>query len=278
MIKIKIIFWNINGKNLKEQIIEILTTENPDILILAECENLDATIMDGYEMLKTNEFEFNASGKKKFEIYSKKNISCYRLEKNDTERFLINGVEIIRDGKKEQMLIVGLHLPSKLNGAEEQNDNSLILLNRIKQSSENLLERLKSEKIIYIGDFNLNPYEKPLNMELGLLTTNCPHAVAEVSKYKQKERLYYNPSYHFIGNLNKNVYGTYYYKHRWSVLDQIVMSKEVSDFFIKEKFEILLLKDTKLLKNNIPDRVISDHLPIRVEFDFNKVIEEEECQ
>lgn len=256
----------------------MLISEKPDILILAECENLDASVINDYEMIETNEFEFYAKGKKKFKIYSKKKINCYKLEKDNNQRFLINGLEIKNKDKVEKILIVGVHLPSKLNGTQEQNDNALILLNKIKQSSENLLKRLETDKIIYIGDFNLNPYEKPLNIELGLLTTNCPHAVSEVSKYKDQERLYYNPSYHFIGNLDKEVYGTYYYNHNWSVLDQVVMSKEISNFFIKEKFEILLLKNINLLKNNRPDKNISDHLPIKVEFNFEKIIKEEKCQ
>ena len=218
-------------------------------------------------MIETNSFTI-ARLNKKFKIYSNKKIDCYKLESDNQKRFLINGIDVNINGKLEKILIVGVHLPSKIIGEREQNIKAAQLLSYISQTVENLKEKIKTEKVIFVGDFNLDPYESPLYDGTGLKTTNCPYSPAKISNYGVEQILYYNPSHHLLGNLDKNAYGTYFHQYNWSAIDQVIISKELYSFFLSSKFEVLLLENNKLLKNNRPNKSLSDHLPIKFEFNI----------
>lgn len=163
-----------------------------------------------------------------------------------------------------QCLVVVVHLPSKINGESEQQERAKFLLNSLNQKIENMKKNHNIENVIIVGDFNMNPYEKALNDISALKTTNCINSPKEISIYEEKKTLYYNPSYHLLGNLFKKVKGTYFHNHNWSVIDQVIINKEMIKYFNDEEFDIILLPKNKLIgSKGRPRKEISDHLPIK---------------
>lgn len=258
MRQIKIVFWNVGANKVENEISVLLKVERPDVLILCESENIDENLLLSNNMKKISCFIIKRL-KKETRVYSKKSVNCNKIEENDKERYSINELEI----ENEKVLMVVLHLPSKTTGELEQHEAARAILNRLDQKIEHLKKQTSIEHVIYVGDFNMNPYEKPLNEDVSIRTSNCLKSRDTVESRGYVKTLYYNPCYHLLGNINNPVQGTYYYNYNWGVLDQVLLSKSIQDRFDLNEFKILLLSADQLSAKGLPNKRVSDHLPIR---------------
>ena len=81
-------------------------------------------------------------------------------------------------------------------------------------------------------------------------------------------RRLYNPIIHFISENNQN-YGSFYYSNGsstpvWHCLDQVLVSKALIDS-VKNLQYLKSIGKVSLLKKIVPDKEISDHLPLLVQ-------------
>ena len=131
-----------------------------------------------------------------------------------------------------------------------------------------------TNKFILLGDFNMNPYDRGMNLAAGLnamMTKSC----IERGYRKHLEReydFYYNPMWSLLGDNTNGPAGTVYDTsnqgpYGWSMLDQVIIGHSIVGLFRSVK--ILTEAGTESLMNSKghPDAVhASDHFPLLVEF------------
>ncbi|MCB1193978.1 MAG: hypothetical protein KDK90_26315 [Leptospiraceae bacterium] len=172
-----------------------------------------------------------------------------------------------------ELLLVIVHLKSKLYSEI----NSIATnLNIIRYMLDELY-KLKNDKILIMGDFNLTFHGEVIDYYH--FNSTDYYSIHE-KKYKEKEddvreekrRLkFYNPILSFSGDLSPYPPGTYYFttqtnSQAWHIFDNALISYTIAEYLNKKECEILFkIGDYELLnKNNHPDKSISDHLPIKI--------------
>ena len=125
---------------------------------------------------------------------------------------------------------------------------------------------------IVIGDFNANFYDEEL---LSKYAFNAVLFKTIINKKELtdiqglKKRKFYNPILHYLSE-DTGMYGSFYYEKNyitpyWHCLDQVLVRKGLIDsIYHMEYLKKIGKKD--LLEKEIPNKKISDHLPLLVAF------------
>lgn len=246
-------FWNTNKNNdINKYLIEMIIKKDIDIFILAEyVDNIDEIINDLYyqgEIFK----EFKPFACKKIKILYKDDI---KIERNNDESNYV-AISVLRGNLKFELFSV--HFPSKLRTPD---DNRQITAGVLKNDVE------KYERVVVVGDFNSNPFEKTM---VGL---SCMLSLPTKSKTERTvqgvtHKILYNPMWKFFDEF-KTIPGTYYYcnsediNYYWYIFDQVLISHDLLEDFDDNKLEIIkCIGDKSLIRNEKVDASISDHLPI----------------
>jgi len=130
----------------------------------------------------------------------------------------------------------------------------------------------KSNRIILIGDFNMNPYDRGMNIARGLNAMSTRKCVKNgVREYHEKYYdFYYNPMSSKLGDESPGPPGTVHDlsnqgMYGWSMLDQVLINHSLLETF--KAVDILETAGTHKLVNSLdrPDKTnYSDHLPLLV--------------
>ena len=264
-----ILFWNThNNIDVNPLLINAILENNCDIVVLAEYkDNINGLC---------NELLLH---KKDFRSFI---INCDRIKiaadfEYKQEMIFDNDYVTIQNIKKlnKEFLLMAVHLPSKMYaGEDEQRAVAAQILPEIQKA----VADVKHNNVVIVGDFNANPFEKVC------INADCFHAVPNKNIAKKRKRsvnkkeynIYYNPMWNFFGD-NNNPNGTYYYPNSgintyfWNIFDQVLLSPDIANNFDNYSMKILksIDKISLLDKSGIPDKKISDHLPI-----FFKIREE----
>ena len=129
------------------------------------------------------------------------------------------------------------------------------------------------DRTILIGDFNMNPFAKAMNLAEGLnamMTTKC---VERRSRGVQGEQFpfFYNPMWSLFGDRTPGPAGTFYHSNSsrgmygWNMLDQVLLRPSVIPWF--EDVRILSSTGTSALQKpsgRPNEAAASDHFPILV--------------
>ena len=180
------------------------------------------------------------------------------------------------NGNGIDILLFGVHLPSKLYSKGQDQYSVAVKCNREIEKKE---EEFGINNTIVIGDFNMNPFED------GMVSADGFHGVMsqEVALkgnrtvYGEKKKLFYNPIWHYMGNVVANVMGTYYYNNSgvisyyWNTFDQLLIRPGLIKGFDIENLKIIdAIGEKDLLVNSKPNKKqYSDHLLL-----FFKIYEE----
>lgn len=125
-----------------------------------------------------------------------------------------------------------------------------------------------------IGDFNMNPYERGMNLAAGLNAMMTRSCVAKGNRHHLGKDFpfYYNPMWSLFGDNSKGPPGTVYDTsnqgpYGWSMLDQVLLHHSAVPLFhdveILTNAGSLSLMDSK----GRPDKTkFSDHFPILASF------------
>lgn len=279
-------FWNIFGNKSESNGIKVLSREQKILSLLKDIsdERKINFIMLAENKINNNEIISYLNNRNKGGFYSNLTINNHIISVfsnydynsikyiYNSSRFVIYKISILN---LYEILLVILHMPSKLRA--DSDDITRYSL-KIKGTINEIKTRYKIERVIIVGDFNMNPFEKPM------IAADNFHAVMDRSYVlRNRERkinedqyeMYYNPMWNFLGD--KNIpFGTYFYnsgKHinyLWNMFDQVILNEKMLDLFDVNKVEIITrISNTNLLnKSNYPDKNISDHLPIIFELNI----------
>lgn len=258
-----ILFWNLNRNNIKDYIKQCLEENKVDIAVFAEHKGVDFVSLEK-EMLHSYRHIEGIGGCDKIAVFASEFASV--IIKQEQSRYALYTVEY--DSKK--YVIAGVHLQDRRSCDSARR---IEVIGRLMNDIKNLEKSSKCSNTIIIGDFNANPYDDEL------LQMNAFHAVLFKEIIRKSEtrtvdnkiyRRLYNPTINFLSE-NTHNYGSYYFSSGsstpiWHCLDQILVSKALIDN-IKFLQYIRTIGKKSLIKNIVPNKDISDHLPLYVQID-----------
>lgn len=267
---LKFLFWNINRKPLVKEIANIAKHHNIDVILLAECKELNPV-----ELL----LELNSESPDYHlpnPIFQNDRIKVFT-------KFSHNFVIPVADDNEsrytcfrikfpiiEEILVFGVHLPDLKNN---QPNSVSAYAGRVARKIKNLEKEQNLNNTIIVGDFNMNP------SDVGMVDAESFHAIMDSSIAKNESRIvqnenydyFYNPMWSLYGDIGNNVAGSYYYKnaelvnYHWNVFDQVLIRPALVDNFDKESLKFVDFDGEKSLlkKNGTPNKdKFSDHLPL----------------
>lgn len=274
---IKCLFWNINKKNLVQEVVESSLENEIDVIMLAEAENLDSQYLLGQMARHGRKFTRKElmPKNKGLMLFSGEavKVCAYKEEKH----FSVYKVHDVR----WNYLLVVLHLTSAMFKNESARAQKTNIISR----EINKLEELCKEEAkkagendygtIVAGDFNLQPFSDGIIGVYGFNAVMDINIAKRISRIvdNQQMRFYYNPMWHIMGS-HDNIPGTYYsYSDQedksfyWYTHDQVLLRPELIDSFIWTEFGIVKRIGAKdlILSGKIYKERYSDHLPIKFE-------------
>ena len=297
----KIVFWNI-GKDLSDKklnlISESIVAETPDIFCIAEGTWTKVNCQKIINIFNTHEYNCYYSPLS----YEKEELKLnYKFKRNGLKIFVRSGITLKEpfsfsqqryDGRivalkitidfLKPTILIFIHNLAKAGNREVTDDQKCFImelktfvellqiakkevnLTDIPQEKEILQEK---ERIIIIGDFNLEPWDSPLRQEIFLDTS----FITNHNKIRQRRNSasisYFNPIVELVFQTKiENLGGTYYNKtHGWALLDFVLYETNRANisYDIMTEFK----GGSKLLNSdtNIKDIFLNydlDHLPI----------------
>ncbi|RYU93972.1 endonuclease/exonuclease/phosphatase family protein [Emticicia agri] len=270
----KILFWNLNKKDLSKEIKELIVHNDFDILLFCEYE-IDDFFFLNYINTGTTIFKLMPSiGAIKLKHFTKYNLKFFKLH-SESKRWAIR---VIDHPFYSPFILASTHLPSKNNWHD---DSQLIEASIFRNAINRAQVETNISRTVIIGDFNMNPYES------GLISTTAFHSTQDRNIAKRIKRrvqgneynFFYNPMWNFFGDQSiGKVPGTYLYSSSehlqldWNIFDQVLLSPDIIDFVPLKGLEIITNtgKQDLIRADKIIDNTFSDHLPIKLELKTDK--------
>lgn len=273
---IKLLFWNINKKPLEVLLVLLAGEHSPDVIILAECPEPIARFVEGFNSgLSSVVYRFQTTATHGLVALTRpptvlKEIASEGLIAERNGRV---GFYRLTPFDGPEMLLVGLHLPSKLY---LRGDEQSQMASRTRRALDAVEQHISHRRTIVIGDFNMDPFES------GMISTEGFHAIMDrklIAKKGGQRTLYdvpryffYNPMWSLLGDESPGPPGTYFYEgavdsYYWHTFDQVLLRPDLLNNFRVANVQVLTSAGaTKLLTpRGIPDRrKASDHLPLLV--------------
>jgi len=266
---LRIVFWNVNKKQLTNLVCSIAASTNADIIVLIEDT---VSIEDTLHALQTNVSEDFYRPSASFK--SDKRFHCFcrnsALDLSEIHSELRTSVRKLQIGRHTTLLAL-------VHGIDMRNNDPQIRQSFAQELADQMrfVQKDKGiEKVILLGDFNMNPFDSGMNLAMGLnamMTRACVKSRRRTHHKKQYD-FYYNPMWGLFGDNTDGPAGTIYNTsnqgpYGWSMLDQVIIHHSVVGLF--DSVRILTEVDTEsfMNKNGRPNtNNASDHFPLLVNF------------
>jgi len=295
----KVLFWNI-GEPLSNRKLELIkkaiSGEHPDIFCIAEgspkkkdCENLvNFFAENGYYCYYSPLFCQRTDLKLSYTTYNEYGLKIFVQEKRlIKEEFSfpyerMNGrIVVVKTYIKFiPTTFIFLHCKSK-GGSRKSTEDQHAYLMKLRDMIDKNVGKItdntvdpenmgKKERVIIIGDFNIEPWESAFNNKHYLITSFYRNHNLMKQRKKQSNSIFFNPSAEFIFKTDiENLGGTYYTdNNEWALFDFILFDTKDGEvkYNIITEFDDnseLLNKDKNIKKSFLNDGL--DHLPIVAE-------------
>ncbi|TGK89508.1 hypothetical protein EHQ26_13820 [Leptospira bourretii] len=255
-----IYFWNINNKELPLNLINNFDFNSHAAIIgISEFWDQEQKILT---LSKSSQFQYDLVTKRTG-IYSSNFINANLLK---ARRFYTLYSFIYNNST---IYLYVIHLKSQIKSESEAYSLNLYQINEL----INEINTMRYYNSIIMGDFHIPFYDEAFFDHFKLNVTNYFNENLKIyKKYAGYERLkFYSPINSFNGDLSKGPPGTYYFRKQhhsqgWHIIDNILVSYPLSKFIDVDKCQILTeLNNVHLLnKHNLPNKIYSDHLPIKI--------------
>ena len=158
---ITFLFWNLNNKPLHRHIRELADQHAADVLVLAECNVSEATLLNALNTGRAADFNFTQSECPALKIFTRF-AGLYLQEVDHDTRVSIRRMRL---PAREEILFVAAHLPSKLYADDRDWELRCEKTGQMICAAEDVAGH---ERTLLVGDLNLNPFEKGVVMASGL--------------------------------------------------------------------------------------------------------------
>ncbi len=271
----RLLFWNMNRKDLSEALAGILNGGEYTLIILCEFGGQKGKLLSTVNQQGAFYSWCEGSDGRMTALTRLKSFKVTRIrdeglvDDNDARysfwRLMCHG---------EPITVCGLHLPAGPHHSTKAKNH---LLNRLSRDIGLVEKQEGHERTILLGDFNLNPFDEMVISSEGL------HAISSLSEAKrlrsrtvQRETraFFYNPMWSHMGDRPTEPAGTYYWptsvdQYGWQMYDQVLFRPSLMDVFSDFEVDIVTASAENPLtdKHGHPDKDrFSDHLPVRVHF------------
>jgi exonuclease III len=261
----RILFWNVNKKDLTKFVCELAKSTMADVIVLNENLLGSSETLCALQQHVSVDFYIPATiSEKRFHCFCRKpllNIS----EVNALDRA---SVREFRIGSRRALLML-------VHGVDVRNNDDYVrqeFAHSLAADITFVKEQQNTNKLVVLGDFNMNPYDRGMNLVTGLNAMMTRDCVAQKSRKRNNKEyeLYYNPMWSLFGDNTAGPAGTVYDisnqgPYGWSMFDQVLIHHSIVEFFHDVK--IMDQAGEFSLKNarGRPDsNNASDHFPILV--------------
>lgn len=263
----KFLFWNIANKDLSNLISIAAHQENADVILLVESG------IDPRHLLQELNTNFSIPY-----LYSE-NIVCNKVQM--FTRYSSSRITIIKETTRTvakvldipilgKILLIATHALDKRNHDDRSQSMNMTILRSFIEESEILSN---CDKTIFVGDFNMNPFEDGIISAAGLHAVLAKSVAKDVSRVVDgnEYKMFYNPMWKLMGNEGEVAPGTYYYnsaKHYsffWHTFDQVIIRPKLIENFVDDELRIITQIGVfnLLTSSKRPNKATaSDHLPI----------------
>lgn len=264
---VRLLFWNVNNKDLRKAVCALADATLADAVILNENSVPSTDTLRALRASVSVDFYLPSSiSEERFQCF------CRNADLDMTEVHLGCRISVrsLKLGGHRTLLVL-------LHGLDIRNHDDATRQS-FAQSVATEIDFVKgdkgTEKVVVLGDFNMNPYDRGMNLPAGLnaMMTRACTARGTRRHTGQAYDFYYNPMWGLFGDNTKGPAGTVYDTsdlgpYGWSIVDQVVVHHSLVALF--RDVEILTDAGGESLMNRsgYPDaKTASDHFPILASF------------
>lgn len=265
---ISFLFWNLNKKDLRNEIASLALQYDIDILMFAECEIEPGNLLYVLNPPGRVYYEYSPGSCEKIKIFSKFPHEFIEPICEDKPRLTIRHINL-PDKIESDILLAVTHLVDKDNF---QPGDQLKEASEMENHIRVIEKQIGHSRTILVGDLNMNPFDDGV---VGGFHSVMSRKIAMRRKGKRiiqnKEYpLFYNPMWGLFGDGTRGPPGTYYFDSPghiaffWHMFDQVLIRPALLDKF--DSKDVLILDSDGigqfLSKTGRPKQNKSDHLPI----------------
>ena len=263
----RIIFWNVNKKDLTDSVCAIAASTDADVVVLNENIVSSAdTLQRLQKSVSENFYRPEASPEGRFHCFCKKRA----LDLSEVHAGFRTSVRKFKIGRHRLLLAL-------VHGVDPRNNDSETRQSAIQSLASDMRfvkEQQDTKKLVLLGDFNMNPYDRGMNLPAGLnamMTRACTkrgHRKHIDTNYD----FYYNPMWSLFGDNTDGPAGTVYDTssqgpYGWSMFDQVIVNHSVIELFRTVEIVTQAGPESLMNQNGRPDtNNASDHFPLLVNF------------
>lgn len=260
---IRILFWNVNKQNLTTHVCSIASGTQSDVIILNENVIPSSRTLRSLRSSVTKDFFIPQTiSEDRFHCFCR-TTSLDLIELHHGFRLSVRRLKV----KEHDLLLAIVH------GVDVRNydaANRQSFAQSLASEIEFAKQEHKTNKVVVLGDFNMNPYDPGMNLAAGLNAMMTKRCVANGVRRHLGHNydLYYNPMWSHFGDITLGPAGTVYDTssqgaYGWSMFDQALIHHSLVNIF--ERVDIIdnagnvSLADSNGRPNNT---IASDHFPI----------------
>ncbi len=262
---ITFLFWNMNRTNRLDILCRLVHEFNVDVLMLAENALGVAEVLCELNTPKAADFHYNTGLCERIDIFSK--FTDTKIKPQFESKHIT--IRHLKPPTADDLLLVVVHLSSKLH---QSNESQAFEMAEMARDIIRMEDKIGHKRTVLVGDLNMNPFETGLIAASGLHATMV-RKVAEKKERTVNKRnfpFFYNPMWSLLGDASLGPPGSYYCSQSehvayfWHMFDQVLLRPDVLPMFQNNQLRIIdRVGELSLLNNNgIPDKKISDHLPV----------------
>lgn len=258
-----ILFWNVNKKDLRNLVCDAANSVSADVVILLEnCITASETLADLKSKVSPS-FNCPKAGLGRSQLFSRDaNLDLSAV--HDGDRVSLRRLQMA----KTELVLGMVHVVDKWNWDEMQQSHEVLLLAEEIRRHE---KRLANTRTILIGDFNMNPFDKAMNVATGMNAMMTARCVERKSRKHQRidYPFFYNPMWGLFGDRTEGPAGTYHHPSSskgtfgWNMLDQVLVRPDALEWF--DDVQILTSAGQTSLQTSLDrpnGKIASDHFPI----------------
>ena len=263
----RIVFWNVNNRDLTDAVCALARSTAADVIVLNENKVSSSETLRALRREVSEYFYIPSPA-----IGERFHCFCRNSALGLSEVHSGFRTSVRRYKLGSQVILLALVHGVDLRNYDAETRQSFV--QELIRELDFVREDKKISRLILLGDFNMNPYDRPMNLAAGLnaMMTRVCAAKGSRRHLGKDYDFYYNPMWSLLGDNTKGPAGTVYDTsnqgpYGWSMFDQVILHHSVIPFFqnveiITEAGEYSLMD-----KNGHPDaKNASDHFPIAVDF------------
>jgi hypothetical protein len=266
-----LMFWNTGRRATPGAIASLCSENDVDVLVLAECE-LSASSVTGRigptRPSRLREIVAPVAGAVRF--FSRVPTRFW-IPILDHPRYTIRH---LTPPIGLPLLIVGVHLPSKLHASDSDQE---YVARGLREDIGRCEEKVGHQNTVVVGDFNLDPFEDAMTAADGL------HAMMDKGIAQQGNRtfrgrswdFFYNPMWSLMGDESPGPPATYYRSSSalvarfWYMFDQILLRPGLLGRYRPGAVKVVRdIGGAPILPREAGRDAHSDHLPVMISLDI----------